>query len=155
MEINNKRIVKLCLVSASGGHYEQLKQLTPLIDKYDGFFVTEKTKFKSPAKYYLPATGFGDFWVLPKTMIMFIKAINIWIKEKPDYVITTGTYISIPFALLARLTRKKFIYIETFARVYDGTRAGKLMYKFSDLFIIQWETLKKIYPKATYGGSIY
>ena len=29
------------------------------------------------------------------------------------------------------------------------------MYKFADLFIVQWETLKKVYPNAVYGGGIY
>ena len=30
--------IKLCLVSSSGGHYEQLRQLKPLLKKYDGFW---------------------------------------------------------------------------------------------------------------------
>ena len=38
---------KICLVSSSGGHWEQLKKLRPLIEKYDGFMVTEKTMFTS------------------------------------------------------------------------------------------------------------
>ena len=31
---------RLCLVSSSGGHWEQLQKLHPLIEKYDGFMVT-------------------------------------------------------------------------------------------------------------------
>ena len=50
---------------------------------------------------------------------------------------------------------KKVIYIETFARVNDCTRAGKLMYKIADLFIYQWEALEKFYPNGVFGGSIY
>ena len=84
-----------------------------------------------------------------------IRSVKIWIREQPDYVITTGTLVVLPLAFLAKIFRKKLIYIETFARVYDGTRAGKLMYKYADLFIVQWESLKKIYPNAVYGGSIY
>jgi UDP-N-acetylglucosamine:LPS N-acetylglucosamine transferase len=84
-----------------------------------------------------------------------VSSLKIWIKEKPDVVITTGTLVVLPMAFLAIIFRKKLIYIETFARVYDGSRAGKLMYKYADLFIVQWETLKKVYPNAVYGGSIY
>jgi len=29
------------------------------------------------------------------------------------------------------------------------------MYKRADLFIVQWENLKEIYPDAIYGGSLY
>lgn len=147
--------IKLCFVSSSGGHYEQLKQLKPLLDKYDGFWVTEKTEFKNDADYFFPVTGSNDKKVLLKLIWMQFVAIKIWIKEKPDYVITTGTLISFPFAFLAKVTGKKFIYIETYARVNDGSRAGKMAYKIADLFIYQWETLKMVYPNGEYGGSIY
>ena len=51
---------KICLVSASGGHFEQLCRLKPLLEKYDGFVVTEKTDFKSKADYYVTQTGLGE-----------------------------------------------------------------------------------------------
>lgn len=153
--MKKEKRIKLCLVSSSGGHYEQLRQLVPLLDKYDGFFVTEKTDFESNADYYLPVTGSNDKLVLLKLIWMQLQVIDIWIKERPDFVITTGALISFPFALLAKLTRKKFIYIETFARVNNGSRAGKFAYKFADLFIYQWEALKETYPDGRFGGSIY
>ena len=150
----NKR-KKLCLISSSGGHYEQLKMLAPLSEKNDVFWVTEYTSYDSGADYYLIQTGLKDKFFLPKMILNFIKSLKIWCKEKPDFVITTGTMVVIPMALLAKILGKKLIYIESFARVYDGSRTGKLIYKCADLFIVQWESLKEIYPKAVYGGSIY
>lgn len=155
MKKNNRTIPKLCLVSSSGGHFEQLKMLQPLLDQYDGFYVSEKTIFPNCAKYLLIQTDLKDKWMIPKMLCNMAKSISIWHKEKPDFVITTGTMVAYPFYLLGYLYKKKFIYIETFSRIYDGTKAGKKMYKHADLFIIQWETLRDIYPKAVYGGSIY
>lgn len=151
----NRTIPKLCLVSSSGGHLEQLQRLQPLLDKYDGFYVSEKTLFPCNAKYLMKQTDLKDKWMMPKMIYNMIKTILIWCKEKPDFVITTGTMVAYPFYLLAHLSKKKFIFIETFSRIYDGTKAGRMMYKQSDLFIIQWENLREIYPKAVYGGSIY
>lgn len=151
----NKQNKKICLISSSGGHYEQLKMLSPLSKKYHVFWVTEKAEYASKADYYMMQTGLKDKLFIFKMIINTFRTLRIWIKEKPDYVITTGTMIALPAAFLAKLLRKKLIYIETFARVYDGTRTGKLLYKYADLFIIQWEMLKDIYPKAVYGGSIY
>lgn len=143
------------MVSSSGGHFNQLKCLKPLGEKYDMFWVTEKTKYHSNADYYLLQTGLRD-WCFPfKMTYNFIKSLILWLKEKPDCVITTGSMVALPAALLSKLFRKKLIYIETFARVHDGTKTGKVMYKLADLFIIQWESLSNVYPKATYGGSIY
>lgn len=150
----NKR-KKVCLISSSGGHYEQLSMLKPLGNKYDIFWVSEKTDYKSTADYHLPQTGSNDPWVLFKLIKMGFGTLRIWWKERPDAVITTGTLVAIPMCLLAKLLRKKVIYIESFARVSDCTRAGKMMYKVADLFIYQWEQLEAYYPNGVFGGSIY
>ncbi len=147
---------KICLVSSSGGHWEQLKKLQPLIDKYGGFMVTEKTIFDAPqAKYLMKQTDLKDIWMIPKMIVNGIKALWIWIKERPDYVVTTGTMVAYPFYLLTVLLRKKFIFIETFGRADMPTVAGKLMQKHSDLFFVQWETQKKYYKNAIYCGCLY
>lgn len=151
----NQMQKKICLISSSGGHFEQLKMLEPLSNNNNIFWVTEGAHYTSDADYYLIQTGMKDRLFPLKMVANIFKSIRIWIKEKPDYVITTGTLIVLPMVFLAKLFGKKLIYIETFARVYDGTRTGHLMYKYADLFIIQWESLKVIYPNAIYGGSIY
>ena len=146
---------KLCLISSSGGHYEQLSMLKKLSEKYDLFWVTEKTDYKGNADYYLAQTGSKDILMPFKMIGNCCKTLRFWVKEKPDAVITTGTMVALPVCFLAKLMKKKVIYIETFARVRDCTRAGKLMYKVADLFIYQWEYLEEFYPNGVFGGSIY
>ena len=36
---------KVCFAASSGGHFEQLTMLKPLMDKYNSFVVTEKTTY--------------------------------------------------------------------------------------------------------------
>ncbi len=146
---------KICLASASGGHFEQLQRLKPLLEKYEGFIVTEKTDFKVKADYFVTQTGLNCKGWIRKTFKLFREIFKICRKEKPDVIVTTGTYIALPLMIYCKLYRKKLIYIETFARVTDTTKAGKLMYKYADLFIYQWPELEKFYPKGLYGGSIY
>lgn len=146
---------RLCLVSSSGGHWEQLQKLQPLIDKYDGFLVTEKTNFPANAKYFMMQTDLKDRFMFPKMIVNGVRAIGIWIKERPDFVITTGTMVAYPFYLMAVLFHKKFVFVETFGRANMPTIAGKMMEKHSDLFIVQWETQVKHYKKAIYGGCLY
>ena len=151
----HNRKPKLCLVSSSGGHWEQLQKLKPLIEKYDGFLVTEKTKFDANAKYFMKQTDLKDKLMIFKMIWNSIYTFFIWIKERPDFVITTGTIVAYPFYLLSILFHKKFIFIETFGRANMPTVAGKMMEKHSDLFIVQWESQKKHYKKAIYGGCLY
>ena len=49
----------------------------------------------------------------------------------------------------------KIIYIETMANINRKTQTGRLIYPIADLFIVQWESMLKIYPKAIYGGFIF
>ena len=152
-----KREPRLLFVSSSGGHYEQLKMLKPLMDKYDSKVVTEKVPSAGPANYYTVQISHTDRFVLIKLIIVFFAALRIWIKEKPDYLISTGSMVFLPFAFLAHITKKKVIFIETFAQLRDGTMTGRFIYRhnWASLFIIQWETLRDIYPNAIFGGSIY
>ncbi len=154
-EVELDKRKKVCLVSSSGGHYEQLKMLKPLGERYDIFFVTDKTGYENGADYSMIQTGLTDKLVLFRMFGNLCKAFRIFVKEKPDVVITTGTMVAIPFMYLCKLFRRKFVYIETFSRVYDGTRAGKYLYKHADLFLYQWETLKDVYPNGIYGGGLY
>ena len=149
------RTPKLCLVSSSGGHWEQLKKLQPLVDKYDGFYVTEKAKYDEDADYFMMQTDLRDRWMALKMLVNSCRALYIWMKERPDFVITTGTMVAYPFYIMSILTRKKFIFIETFGRADMPTIAGKHMEKHSDLFIVQWPSQKKYYKKAIYGGCLY
>ena len=159
MSTNKKkhdRSPRLCFVSSSGGHWEQLQKLKPLAEKYEGFFVTEKTRFDEPlAKYFVMQTDLKDKMMPFKMLRNSIVSLYIWIKERPDFVITTGTMVAYPFYILAILFHKKFIFIETFGRANMPTVAGLRMEKHSDLFIVQWESQKKFYKKAIYGGCLY
>ena len=100
-------------------------------------------------------TDLKDKLMIFKMFVNGCRAIKIWIKEKPDFIITTGTIVAYPFYLLSIVFRKKFIFIETFGRADMPTVAGRLMEKHSDLFIVQWKTQVKHYKKAIYGGCLY
>ena len=86
---------------------------------------------------------------------LFVSARKLLKQEKPDVVITTGALIAFPFCLLAKLSGSKVVYIESFARVTNGSLTGKLVYPFADEFLVQWKSMLKIYPKAKYVGGIF
>ena len=60
-----------------------------------------------------------------------------------------------PVCFLAKRKGMKIIYIESFARVDAPSLTGKLMYSLADLFLVQWEEMLEVFPKATYAGGIF
>jgi beta-1,4-N-acetylglucosaminyltransferase len=147
--------MKILMISSSGGHFEQLIMLKSLETNFDLVWVSEKTDYEINLNYHLAQTGLNDRLFVLRMMFILVKSLIIWFRESPDFVISTGAVIALPMLIIAKIFRKKVIFIETFARVFDGTKSGMFAYKLADLFIIQWETLSNIYPNAVFGGSIY
>lgn len=154
-----KKNFKICFIASSGGHFEQLMMLKPLMDKYESFVVTEKTTYMVQAPnekiYYLSQVNRKEKSFIFRMIANFAKSLKIFKKEKPDVVISTGVLATIPICLLAKMAKKKLIYIESFAKVTSPTETGKLMYKYADQFYVQWEQMLEIYPNAKYFGGIY
>lgn len=152
-----ERRKKICLIASSGGHFEQLSRLSPLANKNDVFIITEKTKYNASAKgtYLIKQVNREDPFVLIYLLRIAIHCLFIFLKERPDAVISTGALSCIPMLLIAHIFRRKVIYIESFAKITSPTKTGKLVYKFADVFIVQWPSMKKVYPDAIYLGSIY
>ncbi len=113
--------VKVCFAASSGGHYEQLLMLKPLMEKYDSFIVTEETLYKTTVKgertYYLNQVNRKEKSFIPRMVANSFKSLKIFRKEKPDVVICTGVLAMIPICLIAKISGKKPIYIESFAKV--------------------------------------
>lgn len=150
---------KICFAASSGGHFEQLVMLRPLMEKYDSFVITEETSYKAKVKgqkmYYMKQVNRKEKTFIPRMIVNTFRALKIYKKEKPDVVICTGVLAMIPMCLIAKLHGKKLIYIESFAKVTSATLTGKLLYKYADQFYVQWPEMQKIYPKAIYLGGIY
>lgn len=151
--------MKICFAASSGGHFEQLMMLSPLMKRYDSFIVTEKTDYivkKDEIKtYYLLQVNRREIFFLGRMIINLAKSVKIILKEKPDVIICTGVLSMIPICFLSKIMHKKLIYIESFAKVNSPTLTGRFLYKFSDRFYVQWQSMLKFYPKAIYLGGIY
>lgn len=149
---------KVCFASSSGGHLEELSRLSPLVQEGD-FVFTEKNRFDAinwcNDIVYVPQINRKEILFIPKFVKLFIKSFVLLIKKNPDVIISTGALVTYPIGLLGKLMKKKIIYIESFARVDNASLTGKLYYRIADVFIVQWEELLQIYPKAIYGGGIF
>lgn len=154
---------KILYISSTGGHLNELMQLKKLFNKYDYYIVTEKTKsneylkqeYKEKVSYLAYETKKRPIKYIFVFVYNIIKSLGIFIKQKPNIIITTGTHTAVPMCYIGKLFRKKIIFIETFANRNTKTVAGRLVYPIADTFVVQWEEMLKLYPKAQYWGWIY
>lgn len=151
--------VKICFAASSGGHFEQLMMLKPLMEKYNSFIVTEKLDYdikagNIPVKYVKQINRTDKTFFL-KMFYNVFKSAEIVIKNRPNVVISTGALAAVPLMICAKVFGAKIVYIESFAKIDTPNVSGRIAYKFADQFYIQWESMRKFYPNAIYKGGIY
>ena len=150
-------------IASTGGHLHELMQLSPMFKKYDYHIITEKTKsnlklkdtYQDKISYLIYGTKDHKVSYPFKLLYNCFKSLYFYIKYHPDYIITTGTHTAGPICCLGKIFGSKVIYIETFANIHTKTITGKLLYKVADHFIVQWPSMKKLYPKTIDEGGIY
>lgn len=152
---------KVLFISSTGGHLNELLQLKRTMKKYDSYLITEKTKSTVGLNDEFSNIGYlkygtkshlSYFYIFPWNCI---KSFYYFIKIKPDVVVTTGAHTGVIMCYIAKLFHKKVIFIETFANISSKTMSGRVVYPIADMFIVQWESMLKLYPKAVYGGWIF
>lgn len=154
---------KVLFIASTGGHLTELLQLKNMFKRYDYHIITEKTKSNVKLKHehknkvdYLVYGTKDKFLTYPfKLLINCFKSLYLYVKIRPKYIITTGAHTAGPMCCIGKLFGSKIIYIETFANSSTKTITGSLIYHFADLFIVQWESMLKLYPKAIFKGGIF
>ncbi|MBQ8246553.1 MAG: UDP-N-acetylglucosamine--LPS N-acetylglucosamine transferase [Lachnospiraceae bacterium] len=149
--------MKVCLVGSSGGHLTHLYMLKPFWKNKERFWVTfnkedAQSLLEGERMYpcYYPANR------SLKALIINTKlAFKVLKKEKPDLIISSGAAVAVPFFYIGKLYGAKTIYIEVFDRIDHSTMTGKMVYPVTDKFIVQWEEMKAVYPKAVNLGSVF
>ena len=149
---------KVLFISSMGGHLSELMQLKSIFKNYDYRIVTEnhkstkwlRSRYKSKVEYL--STGNKDnmlkyIFVMPYNVI---KSLIIFFKFKPNVIVTTGAHTCVPMCYIAKVFRKKVIYIESFANIETKTLTGRLIYPIADIFVVQWKSMLKLYPKAVW-----
>lgn len=157
---------KVLFISSTGGHLDELLQLKALFNEYDYHIITEKQKSNLSLKEKYPHRVnfllYGSYTTLINRIIYpfrliynSFKSLILYFKIKPKYIITTGAHTAGPMCLIGHIFGSKIIYIETFANSMTKSKTGRIIYKFADLFIVQWESMLELYPNAKYGGWIF
>jgi UDP-N-acetylglucosamine:LPS N-acetylglucosamine transferase len=157
--------MKLMVVLGGGGHTEQMLKLVNMLGKkFEYIYVitnddkVSKKRIEIEGKIYevkKAVMPYRSILTIPFTMaINFFQSFLLYLRERPNAIISSGPGTAITISFIGKIFRSKVIFIESWSRVKNPSGSGKIIYKFADLFFVQWETLKKIYPKAIFAGRL-
>jgi UDP-N-acetylglucosamine:LPS N-acetylglucosamine transferase len=148
--------MKAALVCSSGGHLAQLIALRPWWERQDRLWIT----FETPDAVSL-LSGERVVWAhspttrnIPNLLRNLRLAWKVLVRYRPDVVISDGAGVAFPFFLVGRALGISTVYVEVVDRIDTPTLTGRLCYPLSDLFLLQWEEQRRLYPRGVVIGRL-
>ena len=147
--------MKVAFVGSHGGHLTELLYLVEALSPDDHFFFltydNQRTRSLPYEKYLIANIGYNYLLMA----IAFVRIFFIFLRERPDVIISTGAEVAIPAFYIGKLFGAYCIFIELWAAVIEPTQSGRWLYSIADEFYVQWESLLPRYgSKARFKGTI-
>jgi len=149
----------ICVGASAGGHMNELLGLLEYSEDWPVqpsiYITTQKllaNKLQEKGKTYVigEANRYHPF----SAFKILIQGFEIMIMDKPDVIITTGSLPIAIICLVAKIFRKKVIWIDSIANTERFSLSGRMMYHFADLFLTQWPELSEKYNRSEYAGAL-
>ena len=148
--------MQVLIVCSSGGHLTQALALRGWWAAHDRSWVTLPTEDarsrligERVVEAYYPTVR-----NLPNLVRNFGLAHRVLAETQPDLVFSTGAAIALPFFMQAHRYGATTVFLEPVDRITTASLSGRLVYPFADRFLVQWESLREIYPDAEDIGVV-
>lgn len=135
---------RVLAVASGGGHWVQLRRLSPTFDGSDTVWVTTQAGHRAA----IGDDGFrtvveANRW--QKVRALRCAAQTFWtvLREWPDAVVTTGALPGFFAVVFGRLFRARTIWIDSIANAEELSMSGRLAERFADVWVTQWPSLAK------------
>jgi UDP-N-acetylglucosamine:LPS N-acetylglucosamine transferase len=157
--------MKLLVVLGEGGHTTEMLNLVDLLgDRYEYHYVVSKQDALSADQIRIhgqvhpllrPRSKDTSLPIAAlRTVVTTFQALRVLLRVRPKGILSTGPAIAVPVAILGKLLGARVIFVETGSRIRTVSMTGKIMYRWADLFFVQWPQLKKRLPRAIYAGRL-
>jgi hypothetical protein len=142
---------KVALVAAAGGHLTELLALRATFEDLDHFFVLNEPVDLGAAKVYRVAHAERDW----RTALNVLEFARIFGRERPTVMLSTGSGIAVPAAIVARAMGTRVVFLETVAAVTRPTLTAILMQYYADVLISQWPRVAEQLQDCVCVGSLF
>ncbi len=146
----------MCLISTVGGHLAQLTALGQAIKGHESYLVTVPSPH---SKNVLADVRHYQVRQVLRNPVSFLvnlcQSVRIYLRERPDVVVTTGAGDALPTVLIAAALGSTVVFVESFARVRHPSLFGRLAQRWSDLVLYQWPDLVAAYPDGVRVAPLF
>ena len=129
-------------VASSGGHWVQLLRLREAFDGQEVVYVTvtEPASDEVGSSRVYTVNDANRRTKLSALRLAF-KMLRILWRERPDIIISTGAAPGCLAICIGKLLGAKTVWIDSLANVERLSLSGRIVKRFTDLWLTQWEHL--------------
>lgn len=134
---------KVLLVASHGGHWVQLRRISPAFDGLDVRYISTNVGVQSevaPAAFsVVPDANLNDkLALIGLAVCMFLLVL----RYRPDIVISTGAAPGFFAILFGKILGSKTIWVDSIANAEQLSVSGQNVKPFADLWLTQWPHLE-------------
>lgn len=146
---------KVLLVASHGGHWVQMRKMSPAFDAQDVQYLTTtkgvETEVCHAPVYVVPDANLNEKLAL---IALAIRVFWVVVKIRPDIVMSTGAAPGFFALMFGKLVGARTIWVDSIANVEQLSVSGRKVRWFADLWLTQWPHLEQ--PGGPYyrGGVL-
>lgn len=132
-------MTRILAVSSGGGHWAQLQMICPA---FDGCDLVMACTMPSGDGSHRKLTDCNLRQPM-RVMICAAQVARLILILRPDVVVSTGAAPGALAVVLGKLSRARTVWIDSAANVECLSLSGRLVRRFSDLWLTQWPDLAR------------
>lgn len=134
---------RVLMVASAGGHWIQLRRLTPAFDECEVYFASTDERLGVGAglgdRFF--AVRDGNFASKLSLVPSLLSVLVLVLRLRPDVVVSTGAAPGFFAIVLGKVFGARTVWIDSVANAGELSLAGQKVRGWSDVWLTQWEHL--------------
>lgn len=141
-------------VASSGGHWVQLRRLTPAFEGSRVTWLTTDADLAHEVSEPLRVVRDANLWNKWALLIMFLQVAWQLLRLRPDVVVTTGAAPGFAAVIFGRLLGARTVWIDSIANSEALSASGARVGRWAHVWLTQWEHLSRPEGPGYWGGVL-
>lgn len=146
---------RVLAVASGGGHWVQMLRMMSAFNGHEVIYASTIPSLRSEVAghpfYSVPDANRRRPFAL---LYLILKVLWILIRQRPDFVISTGAAPGYVAIVLGKLFRAQTIWVDSIANVDKLSMSGRLVGRHADLWLTQWPHLAQNHGPHFVGAVI-
>lgn len=146
--------MKILAVASTGGHWVQLKRLSPAFEGHELIFVSTDVTHKNEVGGRFYAVNDASESDKLSLLLLFVRMVFLMLRVRPSLVISTGAAPGLLALLVGRIFGANTLWVDSIANAEQMSKSGRMAKRFASKCVSQWQHVAKDEGVEYWGGVL-